>query len=83
MTATRMAISLDPTLAKRIRRAAAGQPISAWLADAAARKLRAQGLLKVVEEFEAEQGALRAEELDAVLRSWGDEGPARRRRTRR
>lgn len=60
MTVARLAVSFDQTLAKQVRKAAGKQPISAWLADAAGRKLRAEGLLAVVAEWEAEHGSLEA-----------------------
>jgi hypothetical protein len=74
MTVTRLAISFDRELARAVRRAARGQATSAWLADAARRKLRTQGLLEVVREWEAEHGEITEEELRAA---------ARRRRKRR
>jgi hypothetical protein len=74
MTVARFAISFDPALARAVRRAAGNQPTSAWLADAARRKLRSQGLLKVVRDWETEQGAITKAELRAA---------ARRRRPRR
>ncbi len=68
MTTARLAISLDTDLAEAIRAAAEGGTVSGWLADAAERKLRAQGLSEVVEEWQAEHGAF---------------SPAERRRARR
>lgn len=56
MTTARLAISIDSELAERIREAADGGTISSWLADAAERKLRAQGLSQVVAEWQAEHG---------------------------
>jgi len=63
MTVARMAISLDASLARAVRKAAANETTSAWIADAIARKLRAEGLLRVVEGWESEHGAITAEEL--------------------
>jgi hypothetical protein len=63
MTVARLAISLDSALAKQVRKAAGAEPLSTWLADAAQRKLRAQGLLDLVAEWEAEHGTLTAAEL--------------------
>lgn len=68
MTTARLAISLDADLAEAIRAAAEGGTVSGWLADAAERKLRAQALSEVVEEWQAEHGAF---------------SPAERRRARR
>lgn len=66
MTVARLAISLDRELARQIRRSAAGEPTSVWLADAARRKLRAEGLMEVVRAFEAEHGEIPDEEIRAV-----------------
>jgi hypothetical protein len=69
MTVARLAISFDRDLARAVRRAAGKEPTSAWLADAARRKLRAEGLLRTVEGWEAERGALTEDELRAARRS--------------
>lgn len=58
MTVARMAISLDAELARAVKKAAGKEPTSAWFADAARKKLRAQGLLEVVSEWEEEHGVL-------------------------
>lgn len=58
MTVARFAVSFDETLAKQVRKAAGREPTSSWLADAARRKLRAEGLLGVVAEWEEMHGSL-------------------------
>jgi len=63
MTVARIAISLDADLAREVKRAAGKQPTSAWLADAARRKLRAGRLLDVVADWEDEHGAIDEVEL--------------------
>lgn len=68
MTVERFAISFDKELARLVRKSAANEPTSAWLADAARRKLRAEGLLEVVREFERKHGEIAAEELRAAAR---------------
>jgi hypothetical protein len=68
MTVARFAISFDQSLARAVRRAAGKEPTSAWLADAARRKLRAEGLLRTVRDWEREHGELGEEELRAVER---------------
>jgi len=68
MTVTRLTVSIDRQLARAVRRAAGDEPTSAWLADAARRKLRAEGLLRVLGEWEAEQGALTDRELALAAR---------------
>ncbi len=77
MTVARLAVSFDADLARRVRRAAGKQPIAAWLADAAQRKLRAEGLLEAVGAWQAEHGAITDAELRAV------EGKIERARRRR
>lgn len=76
MTVARFAVSFDPVLARAVREAAGREPTSAWLADAARRKLRAQGLLQAVREWEEEHGEL----TDAEVRAAGQK--SRRRRSR-
>jgi hypothetical protein len=68
MTVARLAVSFDRKLAIAVRRAAGKEPTSAWLADAARRKLRAEGLLEVVGEWEAQHGTLTDAELAAAAR---------------
>lgn len=69
MTVSRLAVSFDADLARQVKRAAGKEPTSTWLADAARRKLRAEGLLEVVEEWESAHGALTETELRAVDRA--------------
>jgi metal-responsive CopG/Arc/MetJ family transcriptional regulator len=66
MTVTRWAISLDEMLAREIKRSAAGEPISAWLADAARSKLRREAWRELISEYEAEHGTITDAEMDAV-----------------
>jgi hypothetical protein len=68
MTVARFAISFDPELARAVRKAAGAEPTSSWLADAARRKLRAEGMLRVVREWEHAHGTLEDDELQAVER---------------
>ena len=77
MTVARFAISLDKELARLVRRSAANEPTSAWLADAARRKLRAEGLLEIVRDWEAVHGTLTLDELRAVERQ---QRPRKRKR---
>ena len=76
MTVARFAISFDQNLARAVRRAAGKQATSAWLADAARRKLRSEGLLQVVRDWEDEHGQLREVELPPPKRK-----PRARKRT--
>ena len=68
MTVARIAVSFDKDLARAVRRAAGKEPTSSWLADAARRKLRAEGLLRVVGEWEKEHGTLGKAELRSAER---------------
>ena len=68
MAVARLAVSFDRTLARAVRLAAGKEPISNWLADAAQRKLRAQGLSRVVDAWEAEHGAFSEAELKRAER---------------
>ena len=49
--------------ARAVREAAGSQSTSAWLADAARRKLRAEGLRELVRDWEDEHGEITAGEL--------------------
>lgn len=80
MTVARFAISLDRELARQIRRSAAGEPTSAWLADAARRKLRSEGLMEAVRAWEAEHGEITEKEIRTVER---EQMMALKRRKRR
>ncbi len=66
MPVTRWAISLEKELAKQVKRSAAGEPISAWIADAARRKLRSEGLLAAVAAWERESGETVTEEASTA-----------------
>ena len=71
MTVARLAVSFEKGLARAVRLAAGREPISNWLADAAERKLRAQGLSRVIDAWEAEHGAFSAAELKRAERRQG------------
>jgi hypothetical protein len=68
-----MSISFDIRLGDDVRHAAekAGKPLSTWLAEAAAAKLRSEALADFLDDWEAEHGAPTAEELDRARRSLG------------
>lgn len=70
MKVDKMSVSFDPELGDAIRAAAAqhGQPLSSWLAEAAAGKLRAEALTAYLDAWEAEHGALTSEELASAER---------------
>ncbi len=68
-----MSVSFDPELGDAVRSAAAhaGKPLSSWLAEAAASKLRAEALAEFLANWEAEHGALTAEEIAQAERDLG------------
>ena len=68
MAVARFAVSFDEKLASAVRRAAGSERVSTWLADAALRKLRAQGIERVLEQWEAVHGKLSTKELKAARR---------------
>lgn len=60
-----MSVSFDPDLGDAVRSAAAksGKPLSGWLAEAAASKLRTEALAEFLADWESEHGVLTAEEI--------------------
>ena len=65
MNATKLSISLPAQLSDEVRAAAhsSGQSLSAWLADAAANKLRSQALAEFLDQWERDEGPLTPEEI--------------------
>jgi hypothetical protein len=72
MTAERLAISVDPLLSARIRAMAdaSGASVSAWIADAAERKLKAIAARAALAEYEQEFGTITDEEVELLRREW-------------
>lgn len=68
-----MSVSLDAELGDAVRSAAsrAGMTLSSWLAEAAASKLRAEALAEFLAGWEAEHGALTAQEIGRAERELG------------
>jgi hypothetical protein len=68
-----MSISFAPELGEAVREAAkrSGMPLSAWLADAAATKLRAEALDSFLADWQAEHGAFTEEEIAQAERELG------------
>lgn len=79
MKVDKMSVSFDPDLGDAIRGAAArgGQPLSTWLAAAAASKLRAEALTDFLAEWESESGPLTAQEIARAERELGVDGSRR------
>jgi len=71
--ADKLSISFEPELGDAVRSAAvhAGKSVSAWLAEAAAGKLRAEALSEFLAGWEAEHGALTAAEIARAERELG------------
>ncbi|MGH2880157.1 MAG: hypothetical protein ACRDK4_11205 [Solirubrobacteraceae bacterium] len=65
MKVDKLSVSFAPDLGDAVRGAArdSGSSLSAWLAEAAAAKLRAQALADYLNEWEQEHGQLTPEEL--------------------
>jgi hypothetical protein len=68
MSVERLTVSLDTDLAVAVREAADADElnVSAWLADAARRRLAYRGLGDVVSDWEALHGAFSDDELAAA-----------------
>jgi hypothetical protein len=73
MKVDKLSVSFEPDLGDAVRAAAAqaGKPVSSWLAEAAAAKLRAEALADFVAGWEAEHGALTAGEIARAERELG------------
>jgi len=69
----KLSISFEPDLGDAVRSAAAqaGKPVSSWLAEAAASKLRAEALAEFLDGWEAEHGVLTADEISHAERELG------------
>jgi hypothetical protein len=73
MKVDKLSVSFEPNLGDAVRSAAAqaGKPVSSWLAEAAASKLRAEALADFLAAWEAEHGVLTAEEVARAERELG------------
>lgn len=73
MGVEKLSVSFESQLAEAVRDAAkrSDRPLSSWLAEAAAAKLRAEALSEFLAEWEAEHGALTAEEIARAERELG------------
>jgi hypothetical protein len=65
MKVDKLSVSFDPELGDAVRSAAAtsGKPVSAWLAEAADSKLRAEALAEFLNDWQGEHGVITAAEL--------------------
>ena len=75
MAVKKLSISVEAGLSEEIARHAqlAGVSLSAWLADAAAAKLRKAAWVEYFEEYEREFGAFTEEEMAQARRDLGIE----------
>jgi hypothetical protein len=73
----KLSISFDPDLGDAVRGAArqGGTSLSAWLADAAAAKLRAGALAEYLEDWEKAHGPLTNDELASAAAELGVAAP--------
>jgi hypothetical protein len=69
----KLSISFEPDLGDAVRSAAAqaGKPVSSWLAEAAASKLRAEALAEFLDGWETEHGVLTPDEISRAERELG------------
>jgi hypothetical protein len=69
----KLSISFEPELGDAVRAAAAqaGLPVSSWLAEAAASKLRAEALAGFLASWESEHGVLTPAEIARAERELG------------
>ncbi|MGH9102965.1 MAG: hypothetical protein ACRDYD_08300 [Acidimicrobiales bacterium] len=77
MEVDRLSVTMDPALGRAVRDAAArgGTSVSAWLAGAAADRLRNGLLGAALDTWEDEAGAFGDDELDAAARLLGVASP--------
>ena len=77
MKVDKMSISLDAALGDQVRDAArkAGQGLSAWIAEAATARIRSEALAEFLDAWEAEYGAITAEELERAEAELGLTAP--------
>jgi hypothetical protein len=73
MKVDKLSVSFEPDLGDAVRAAAAqaGKPVSSWLAEAAASKLRAEALADFLAGWESEHGVLTAAEIARAERELG------------
>ena len=85
MAAEKYSASMDDVLLRDARAdaEAEGLTLSAWLADAAADRLRLKAVRHLVNEWEAEHGAISVAELDALEDKVADARRSAARRRRR
>ena len=85
MAAEKYSASMDNVLLSQARTdaEAEGLSLSSWLADATADRLRLKALHRLVDEWEAEHGAITVAELDALEDKVADARRSAKERRRR
>jgi hypothetical protein len=70
---TKLAVSFEGGLAAQVQRAArhhTGGNVSAWLAEAARKRLRLEAGRQLLKEYEAENGPITDDQIAEVERDW-------------
>lgn len=83
MAVKRFSISFDAELAGVVQRRAgeSGEAVSAWLAEAARRRVRQDALMGTIQDFEDEHGVITEKELAASRRRLGVAASGTQRRS--
>ena len=83
MTTKKMSVSFPSELSEEIQGQAhaAGMSVSAWLAEAAAARLRSEALREALDSYQEEHGAFTDEEIDRARERLGLPRPRRARRS--
>jgi hypothetical protein len=73
MQVDRLSVTLDPQLGAAVRKAAARAKlsVSAWIAEAAADRVRNELLGRALDQWEAESGPFAKDELDVAAHALG------------
>lgn len=72
----RISFTLSPSLAVDIQESAdaeSGGNVSAWLAEAAQRRVRARARREFVRQYEAEHGKITDEEMEEARKRWASQ----------
>ncbi len=74
MAVEKLSVSFEPELAQRTREAAeaTGRSVSAFVAEAVEHRLKLEAGRRLLEEWEAEHGAISEQERSRVRSRWPD-----------
>ena len=83
MAVKRFSISFEAELAGVVQRSAgeSSEAVSAWLAEAARRRVRQDALMGAIQDYEDEHGVITDKEMTASRRRLGVAAPGSQRRT--